>query len=80
MTTIDLIPVERITAQARQVRFGRTLLQVIAWLLVGVGKLAYWPLAGLWFALVWCALAVKLGWRESRAADLERRGRGVERS
>jgi len=80
VTTLDLVPVKQITDQARQVRFGQTLLKLIAWLLVGVGRLAYWPLAALWFAVVWCAFAVKLGWQEAKAADIERRSRGVERS
>lgn len=77
MTVID-VPVERITEQARQVRFGHTMLTLIAFLLIGVGKLAYRVLAGLWLVLAWCATAVKLGWQEARG-DAERRRGAVQR-
>lgn len=77
MTVID-VPVDRITEQARQVRFGHTMLTLVAVLLVGVGKLAYRVLAGLWLVLAWCVTAVKLGWQEART-DAERRRGAVQR-
>lgn len=57
---LERIPVEEISAQARQVRFGETLLRVIAFLLIGLGKVAGYA----WLVPVWCALAVAEGWRE----------------
>lgn len=56
----EYIPVDEITAQAREVRFGRTLLSLIAWLLIGFGKL----LGYAWLIPVWCFLAVRTGWRD----------------
>lgn len=79
MTVLDLVPVEQITAQARQARFGRTMLALIAWLLVGLGKLAFHVLAGVWLVMAWVFTAVRVGWNEARAADALKRGDGVER-
>lgn len=68
MTTaiLDRVPVEQITAQARQVGFWRTLLAVLAGLLFGLGWLTARFLGGLWLVLVWCAVAVRVGWQEGR--------------
>lgn len=78
MTVIDVVPAEttaRITAQARQWQPGaaavsvlRGLLSLIAWLLIGAGKVAYWTCAGVWLAATWSAAAVKVGWEDARAA------------
>ncbi len=73
MTVLAQVPVERITAEARQIRFWRTILTVVGLLLIGVGRCVYWVFAGLWLALAWCAAAVRVGWREARAADARRR-------
>lgn len=56
----ERIPLDDITAQARQIRFGRTLLNVAAFLLIGFGK----SIGVVWLAVVWCCLAVRVGWRE----------------
>lgn len=61
MTSLtERIPLDEITAQARQVRFGRTLLNLIAFTLIMTGKSA----GLLWLSVVWCCLAVREGWRE----------------
>ncbi len=60
--------VDRITAQARQWPFGRTMLGLLAWLLVGVGRLTYAVFAAVWLAATWSAAAVKVGWDDARAA------------
>ena len=60
------VPVEQITRQAREVRFWRTVLVVLAGALFGVGWVAFKAFAVLWLALVWSATAVKLGWAEGR--------------
>lgn len=67
MTTsvLDRAMVDQITAQARQVSIGRTLLTVIASVLFGVG----WVAARSFFCLAWCAVAVKVGWREGRQLE-----------
>jgi len=60
VSLLDRIQVDDITAQAREVRFGETLLRLIAFLLISVGKAAGYA----WLVPVWCALAVREGWRE----------------
>jgi hypothetical protein len=73
VTVLAQVPVERITAEARQIRFWHTVLTLIGALLILVGRCAYWTFAGLWLAVTWCAAAVKVGWQEARAADARRR-------
>lgn len=61
MTTLtERIPLDEITAQARQVRFGRTLLNIIALIFIMIGKSTGFA----WLAVVWCCFAVREGWRE----------------
>ena len=57
---LERVPVDEISAQARDVRFAETLLRLIAFLLISVGKAA----GCAWLIPVWCALAVREGWRE----------------
>lgn len=59
------VPVERITAEARQVRFGRTVLTVLAALLFSVGWCVAKLAGGLWLVVAWAATAVKVGWVEA---------------
>jgi hypothetical protein len=59
-TLTERFPVDEITEQARQVRFGHTLLAAIAWLLIGFGRV----LGYAWLVPVWCFLAVRTGWRD----------------
>lgn len=61
------IPVDRITAQARELHFWRTVLTVLAGLLYGVGWVTYKTFAVTWFVLTWCAVAVKVGWVDAKA-------------
>jgi len=57
LTRIDL---EELTREAREVRFGHVVLSVVAWLLVGFGRV----LGFAWLVPVWCFLAVRTGWRD----------------
>lgn len=66
VTWVDRVPVERITAEARQVSFWRTVLRVLAGMLFGLGWLAAKTVAVLWLAVAWSATAVRLGWQEAR--------------
>ena len=76
MTTDVLakIPVDAITAQAREVRFWRTVLTVIAAVLFGLGWVTARVFAVAWLAASWSWVAVREGWRAShgpsRAARL----------
>lgn len=84
MTTLDamlLHPVDtraerldRISARAQRMHFGRAVLSLIALLFVGLGRVTYAILAGLWFVATWCAAAVAEGWNEARAKQAERPG------
>ncbi|MFJ9114473.1 hypothetical protein ACIRJO_02875 [Streptomyces sp. NPDC102394] len=62
----ERLPVDRITEQARQVKFWRSVLTALAGLLFGLGWLAAKTFALLWLAGVWSVTAVKLGWQEAR--------------
>lgn len=56
----ERLPVDEITAQAREVRFGVTVLTGIAWVLIMFGRV----LGYCWLIPVWCFLAVRTGWRD----------------
>lgn len=57
---LDRVPVDQITTQARQVRFGETVLRLLAFLLISLGRIVGY----LWLVPVWCCLAVRTGWRD----------------
>lgn len=65
-SVIDRVPVDRITAEAREVTFVRTVLTLVAMVLWGVGWVAGKVLGAIWLALAWSATAVKVGWIEAR--------------
>lgn len=60
-SALEKIPVERISAQAREVRTGRALLAVVAAVFFAVGYLCgrVVPL------LMWCCFAVREGYRSA---------------
>lgn len=60
------VPVERITAEAKQARFWRSVLRLLAGALFGLGWLTAKTFAVLWLAAVWSATAVRIGWQEAR--------------
>lgn len=60
------IPLDRIAAEARQIRFWRTVLTTLAGLLFGLGWLAAKGFAVVWLAVAWSSAAVKVGWQEAR--------------
>ncbi len=63
---LDRVPVDRITVEARQVRFDVTLLRVIAGVLYGVGWVTAKAFGIAWFTVAWVCVAVKLGWTDAR--------------
>ena len=63
---LDRVPVDEITAQARQVRFWRTVLTLVAGALYGLGWVTARLFAVVWLAASWCWVAVREGWRASR--------------
>lgn len=66
MTVFDGVLVDRITAEARQIRFWRTVLTAIAAILFAIGWTVGKVFTVLWLAVTWSAAAVKVGWREAR--------------
>jgi len=56
------IPLDRIAAEARQVRPGRLFLTLLAAPLYGLG----WVAGTLFLAAAWAGLSVKAGWADAR--------------
>ena len=73
MARVNAVDTEAITAQARTVKFGPAVLNLIAFLLIGVGKLTYRSTRGLWLGGVWMTLAVREGWRQGKANEQRRK-------
>lgn len=71
MTT--LADTKAITAQARQIQFWPTVLALIAFLLIGLGRLAFRLFSFAWLAGAWTFCAIRQGWREAKAADASKR-------
>lgn len=67
MTFLDDALTDRITVEARETHFWRSVLTVVAGLLYGLGWISYRTLAVAWFVVAWCAAAVKVGWREAHS-------------
>jgi hypothetical protein len=63
---LNRVPVERITREAREIHFWRTVLTLVAGLLYGVGWVVAKLFTGFWLVLTWCFTAVRLGWQEGR--------------
>lgn len=61
-SVLDRVPVDEITIEARQVRFGRTVLTLIGFVFFALG----WVASNGWLAVCWCAVAVRTGWREAQ--------------
>lgn len=66
VTLLDRTRMDRITSQAREVHPARTALTALAALLFVLGWSAFKVVAVVWFAVTWCAIAVREGWREAR--------------
>lgn len=65
-TVTHRLPVEEINARAQQIEFGRTLLTILAAVFFAVGWLIGKTFTVVWLAVVWSAVAVKVGWQEAR--------------
>jgi uncharacterized membrane protein YciS (DUF1049 family) len=62
-TLTERLPVDEITARAHAVNFGRVLLTTIAAIFFAIG----WLVGRVFFAVAWCAVAVKVGFVQGRA-------------
>jgi len=64
VTTIaERVQVDQIARQARDVRFGRVLLTVLAAFFFSIG----WATGRFFLGVAWCAVAVRVGWQAGRA-------------
>jgi hypothetical protein len=66
----DRVPIDAITADARQARPGRAMLGLIGYLLFGVGWVVAKTFAVAFLSSAWCFSAVKMGWRTARGEPL----------
>jgi len=73
MVTVDTVVLDRITKQAREIRFSRVLLTVLAGIFYGIGWITARGFGVLWLALTWSAVAVKVGWQEGRRKSAPKR-------
>jgi uncharacterized membrane protein YedE/YeeE len=65
-TFLDRDRTTRITREARDIHFWRTVLAVLAGVLFGLGWVVAKVFGVAWLALTWTATAVRLGWQEGR--------------
>lgn len=68
-TLIDRVPVDRITAEARNIHAGRALLTLVAAVLFAVGWITAKVFIVTWAAIAWGAAAVKIGWQDARRSS-----------
>jgi hypothetical protein len=62
----ERVPLDRITREACDVHFGRTVLTVVAAVLCSLGSLVARTFSDVWLVLAWTAVAVRVGWQEGR--------------
>jgi len=67
MSLVDRVTLDRISTEARDIHFARTLLTFVATVLWCVGWFAAKTLGAIWLAMCWSATAVKVGWVDARA-------------
>lgn len=68
-TVLARVPLERISAEARQMSVGRGVLLVLGGVLFVLGWLVAKAFTVTAAAVVWCAAAVKVGWKSARSPD-----------
>lgn len=75
---LQRVPVDRITAEAREIHPARTALTLVAAVLYGLGWLAAKTVAVVWLVVAWSFAAVKVGWSDARRSAVSgRRGRSA---
>ena len=71
---LERVPVDRITAEAKDVEFWRAVLTAVTGVLYGIGWLVGKAFTMVWRVLVWVAVAVKVGWQDARKPKADERG------
>lgn len=78
MTTLDeMLSVDDITRQAREISPGRTLLTWLAAVLFAVGWVLHKTFMVVWLAGAWAFVAAREGWREAGNPHGTRVSRGA---
>lgn len=72
MTTLEWVPVDDITRQARDVSPVRTILTWIGAVLFAIGWIARKTLTVLWLAGAWAFVATREGWRQAGGTRVSR--------
>lgn len=67
MAVLERVPLGRISAEAREIHFGRVLLTLLAAVLFGVG----WVASKAVLSVAWVCAAVRVGWVEARASKAD---------
>jgi uncharacterized membrane protein YedE/YeeE len=67
---LDRIDLDTITEQAREVRFWRTVLTVVAGVLFGAGWVMAKTFGLVWLCAAWSVVAVREGWRQGRGVKV----------
>lgn len=71
VTWVQRVPVDKISEQAKEVRFWHTVATALAGLLWGLGWLTAKAFALVWLALAWAVVAVRVGWADGRRSGRE---------
>lgn len=65
-TVLERVPVEKVRAEARDIKFGVTVLTVVTAVFVAIG----WLFGVVWAAVAWSFSAVRVGFRQGRQIGL----------
>lgn len=71
VTWVQRVPVDKISEQAKDVRFWHTVATALAGLLWGLGWLTAKAFALVWLGLAWAVVAVRVGWADGRRSGRE---------
>ena len=72
MTTLEWVPVDDITRQAREVSPSRTLLTWLGAMFFALGWVLRKTFAVMWLAGAWAFVATREGWREAGRTQVSR--------
>lgn len=64
---LERIPLDRIRAEAREIRVGRAIQLLIAAFFFAIG----WIAVKTWQSAIWAFAAIKVGWQEGRTLNRE---------
>jgi hypothetical protein len=68
MTILDRVDVDSVSREAREVSFTHVVLTIFTAVFFFMG----WTVAKTWLSFSWAGVAIRAGWREGRAAGVNR--------